>query len=108
MRRLLVVLLVCAASLPAQMWFGKVELRTNYGDAKQGQNGKIIVAKDTVKFVTGKDNEAFSIPSGSMTEIFYSRVAGRRIKTALALGVIFFFSKGKKHYLTPELCTDSA
>ena len=100
MRIALVILLAFSVPLNAQMWFGKVELRTNYGTVKQGQNGRIVVAKDTVKFVTSGGAEAISIPSDAMTEVFYSRVAGRRIKTALALGVIFFFSKGKKHYMT--------
>ena len=106
MRVALAVLLVCSAPLQAQMRFGKVELRTNYAAAGAGENGSLIVARDRVEF-THREQSRFTIGPKSITEIFYSRVAGRRIKSAIGVGIVFFpagigllFSKGKKHYVT--------
>ena len=93
--------------LSAQMSFKKVEARTAYGKAEEGKKGKLIISGDVIRFV--KDNERdefFSIPSDAVTEVFYSRNSGRRMKTAIIGGVIFFpilltgFMKGKKHYMT--------
>ena len=64
------------------------------------------LARERVEF-THRGQPRFTIGPKSITEIFYSRVAGRRIKAAIGVGVVFFpagigllFSKGKKHYLT--------
>ncbi len=101
------VCLVLPVELCAQMTFKKVEARTAYGKAEEGKKGKLIVSGDVIRFV--KDNERdeyFSIPSDAVTEIFYSRASGRRMKTAIIGGIIFFpialtgFMKGKKHYMT--------
>ncbi len=102
--RVIALVLVCLllpADLSAQMSFKKVELRTTYGRAEEGKKGKLIVSGDVIRFV--KDNERdeyFSIPSDAVTEVFYSRVSGRRIKTAIFVSVLLLFSKGKKHYMT--------
>ena len=50
-------------------------------------------------FTKGK-SERFSIPTKAVTELFYSRVSGRRIKTALIGSPLLLFTKGRKHYLT--------
>ncbi len=101
------VCLVLPVELCAQMSFKKVELRTTYGRAEEGKKGKLIVSGDVIRFV--KDNERdeyFSIPSDAVTEVFYSRNAGRRMKTAIIGGIVFLpilltgFMKGKKHYMT--------
>jgi hypothetical protein len=89
------------------MSFKKVEIRTAYGKAEEGKKGKLIVSGEVIRFM--KDNERdeyFTIPSDAVTEVFYSRASGRRMKTAIIGGVIFFpilltgFMKGKKHYMT--------
>ncbi len=95
------VCLVLPVELCAQMSFKKVEVRTAYGKAEEGKKGKLIVSGNAIRFV--KDNERdeyFSIPSDAVTELFYSRVSGRRIKTAIFVNIFLLFSKGKKHYLT--------
>ena len=108
--RVITVVSVCLllpVELCAQMSFKKVEARTAYGKAEEGKKGKLIVSGDVIRFV--KDNERdeyFSLPSDAITEIFYSRASGRRMKTAIIGGVIFLplaftgFMKGKKHYMT--------
>ena len=106
MSRKLMLLAVCLTALipgatQAQMVFDKVEVRTNYMAAEEGDKGKLSVDVDRIRFL--KDNEReeyFSIPSSSVEELFYSRVAGRRIKTAILISPLLLFSKGKKHYLT--------
>lgn len=82
------------------MTFKKVELRTNYGRAEEGKKGKLIVDGNSIRFVHDKNerDEYFSIPSKTVTDLFYSRVSGRRIKTAIFLtGPLGLFLKGKKH-----------
>jgi len=95
------------AELSAQMSFKKVEVRTTYGKAEEGKKGKLIVSGDVIRFVKNNErDEYFSIPSDAVTEIFYSRASGRRMKTAIIGGIIFLplaftgFMKGKKHYMT--------
>ncbi len=97
-----VVCLLLPAGLSAQMKFDKVEGRTAYGNAEEGNKGKLIVDGDFIKFVKKNErDEYFSIPSDAITDVFYSRVSGRRIKTAIFLtGPLGLFLKGKKHYMT--------
>lgn len=98
-----VLLVLCHSSVKlfAQMHFDKVEVRTSYGKAKEGTKGKFLIDHEFIRFVgkNGRD-EYFSIPSNAVTELFYSRVSGRRIKTAIALSPLLLFSKGKKHFMT--------
>lgn len=84
-----------------EMRFDKLELRTSIGGATEGQKGRLLVSADRIRFAT-KDGKAvyFSIPSDSVTNVFYSRVSGRRIKTAVFVSPLLLFSKGKKHYMT--------
>ena len=97
-----VVCLLLPAGLSAQMKFDKVEGRTTYGRAEEGNKGKLIVDGDVIRFVKKNErDEYFSIPSDAVTDVFYSRVSGRRIKTAIFItGPLGLFLKGKKHYLT--------
>ena len=104
--RLIIACILITATAHAQMSFGKVELRTNYGAAGAGENGKLLVARNRVES-THRGQSRFAIEPAAITEIFYSRVAGRRIKSAIGVGIVFFpagigllFSKGKKHYVT--------
>ncbi|MDA2936884.1 PEGA domain-containing protein [Acidobacteria bacterium AH-259-A15] len=93
------VFLLLPAQLSAQMVFKRVEARTAYGKAKEGDKGNLIVSAGSIRFLR-KNDECFSIPSKVVTEVFYSRVSGRRIKTAIAVTPLLLFSKGKKHYMT--------
>ena len=96
-------LLFLSIELSAQMSFKKVEGRTAYGRAKEGQKGTLIVNSDSIRFVNNKNprDAYFSIPSNAISDVFYSRVSGRRIKTAIFLtGPVGLFLKGKKHYMT--------
>src|SRR5690606_3199648 len=83
-----------------EMLFDKVEIRTTFGTAEEGDNGKLAVSGEAIRFVDKKGREHFSIPSNAINEIFYSRVSGRRIKTAIVVSPLLLFSKGKKHYMT--------
>ncbi|MDA2925387.1 PEGA domain-containing protein [Acidobacteria bacterium AH-259-L09] len=96
------VFLLLPAELSAQMTFKKVEVRTAYGRAEEGDKGKLIVDGNSIRFVDKNErDEYFPIPSKAVTEVFYSRVSGRRIKTAIFLtGPLGLFLKGKKHYMT--------
>ena len=95
-------LLVFSLSIPvsAQFSFKKVELRTSFASAEQGNKGQLIVNRERIRFVKKDRTEYFAIPADAVTEIFYSRVAGRRIKTAILISPLLLFSKGKKHYMT--------
>jgi len=102
------VCLLLPVELCAQMSFKKVEARTAYGRAEEGKKGKLIVDGNSIRFVKEKNerDEYFAIPSDAVTEIFYSRISGRRMKTAIIGGIVFLplaftgFMKGKKHYMT--------
>ncbi|MDA2935153.1 PEGA domain-containing protein [Acidobacteria bacterium AH-259-D05] len=97
------ICLLLPTTLSAQMTFKKVEARTAYGRAEEGKKGKLIVDGNSIRFVHDKNerDEYFSIPSKAVTDVFYSRVSGRRIKTAIFLtGPLGLFLKGKKHYMT--------
>ena len=103
MRFLWMALFLAVSAVPAeaQFTFVKVESRTAFGAAKQGQKGKLVIDKEKVRFTYNDGRtEFFSIPSGAVKEIFYSRVSGRRIGAAIALTPFLLFSKGRKHYMT--------
>ena len=104
--RLIIACILIAATAHAQMSIGKVELRTNYGAAGAGENGRLSVSGDMLRF-SHRGHSRFTIQPKSITEIFYSRVSGRRITSAIGAGIVFLpvgigliFSKGKKHYVT--------
>ena len=95
------VLLLSLANVSAQMSFKKVECKTAYAKAEEGKKGKLLVDARLIRFVKGNEKEEyFSLPSKAVKEIFYSRVSGRRIKTAIVVTPFLLFSKGKKHYMT--------
>ncbi len=102
--RFLIAALLAAVLSPVVvgqgMLFKKVVLKTAYQSAKQGNNGRLSVIPDAIRFVGNNGTEYFSIPSSAVTDLFYSRVSGRRIKTAIFVTPLLLFSKGKKHYLT--------
>lgn len=95
------VSLLVPAGLSAQMSFKKVEARTAYRGAEQGNKGTLIVSADSIRFLK-KEGEAEDsrISSNSVSELFYNRVSGGRIKTALVVTPFLLFTGGKKHYMT--------
>ena len=89
-----------AAQRSAEMLFDKVELRTTFGAGEEGRGGRLAVSGETIRFVDKSGGAYFSIPASAVTDLYYSRVSGRRIKTAVFVSPLILFSKGKKHYLT--------
>ena len=70
---------------------------------KKGRKEHLLVDSDSIRFVNNKNpsDNYFSIPSDAISDVFYSRVSGRRIKMAIFLtGPLGLFLKGKKHYMT--------
>ncbi len=75
---------------------------------KEGTEG-VLTTKDTNFLIfTGDKGEAFKVDYSKVTELSYGQHAGRRVGTAIALGVTtlgvgalpILFSKKRRHYLT--------
>ena len=81
--------------------FQKVEVRTSFGAAQEGKKGLLLIDNKLIHF-TKKNarTKYFTIPTGAITEVFYSRVSGRRIGAAILVSPLLLFTKGRKHYLT--------
>ena len=90
-----VALFLATCSIPAwaQVTFDKVQIRTNFLEAEEGDKGKLVINSERIQF-TKKDGvtEYFSIPAKAVTEVLYSSVSGRRKGT-------FLLTKGRKHYM---------
>jgi hypothetical protein len=86
--------------LAGQFTFDNVEARTAYGAAKEGNSGKLIIDAQTIRFTKNKGDVYFSIPTKGVSDLFYSRVSGRRIGAAILVTPFLLFSKGRKHYMT--------
>jgi hypothetical protein len=98
----LLLCLLLPANVAAQTTFDQVEGRSGYGLAEEGDKGKLLIDRNSIRFVKrNEQDEYFSIPSDAVEQLVYSRVAGRRVKTAIFItGPLGLFLKGKKHYLT--------
>ncbi len=83
-----------------QITFKKVQTRTTFGAAEQGNKGKIVMDGKQIRFAKNNGAEYFTIPTDVVSELFYSRVSGRRIGAAILVTPFLLFSKGRKHYLT--------
>ncbi len=95
------LLAICAIPAEAQFSFKKVQVRTSYGAAEQGNKGKLIIDSKQIRFTKPNGvTDYFSIPADAVTDVFYSRVSGRRIGAAIAVSPFLLFSKGRKHYMT--------
>jgi hypothetical protein len=92
--------LILPLQLFAQVSFDKVEIRTAFAKAKEGDEGRLLVDGNKIVFASNKGLEYFSIPTKAVTELFYSRVSGRRIGAAVIVTPLLLFSKGRKHYMT--------
>ena len=95
-------LFLFAACCFGQVSFDKVEVRTSFAKAKEGNNGHLQIDKRGIVFSKkgGGREEYFTIPTNSVKELFYSRVSGRRIGAAVLVTPLLLFSKGRKHYVT--------
>ncbi len=106
MKWLLPVCLVLTYSVSAsvsaagELTFSKVETRTAFGLADEGDKGNLVLDNEFIRLVDKGGTEYFSLPIASVTDLFYSRVSGRRIKSAIFISPILFLSKGRKHYVT--------
>ena len=102
MRKLLAGVTFVALCTPVygQLTFKKVEIRTTFAGVEQGDKGKLVIEKQRIRFTKNKGVEHFDIPTGTVSELFYSRVSGRRIGAAILVTPFLLFSKGRKHYLT--------
>ena len=98
----LILCVLYAPTLRGQSLFSKVKIMNAYGAAKEGDRGRLVVAADKISFVKRdkQRNEYFWIPLKSVTEIFYSRVSGRRIGAAILISPLLLLTKGRKHYMT--------
>ena len=66
----LVFLSLCLTGLADQgMVFKKVELRTTFGTAEEGDKGKLLVDANQIRFVDNKDREYFAIPADAVTDL---------------------------------------
>ncbi len=97
MKCLLASVLAVAIATPsiAQISFDNVESRTGYGTVEEGDKGVLTIDTETISF--DDRGHAFTIPTSSITELYYSRVSGRRIKSAIFISPILFLSKGLKN-----------
>ena len=94
-------LVIYAIPAEAQMTFNKVEIRVAFGAANPGNKGELLIDAKNIRFTKNKGKtEYFSIPASAVSDIFYSRVSGRRIGAAIAVSPFLLFSKGRKHYMT--------
>ena len=103
MKRLFVsslILVVLSTSAYGQMTFKKVQTRTTFGAAEQGNKGKLVIDGKQIRFTKNNGAEYFTIPAEAVSELYYSRVSGRRIGAAILVTPFLLFSKGRKHYLT--------
>ena len=103
MKRLLarsLILAVFSTAAYGQFTFKKVQTRTTFGAAQQGNKGKLVIDAKQIRFVKNGGAEYFAISTGAVSEVFYSRVSGRRIGAAILITPFLLFSKGRKHYMT--------
>ena len=81
--------------LAGQFTFDNVEARTAYGAAKEGNTGKLIIDAETIRFTKNKGDVYFSLPTKGVSDLFYSRVSGRRIGAAILVTHFSFLARGE-------------
>ncbi len=99
MKVLLAALFLALYAIPAeaQFTFKNVKTRTAFGAAEQGNTGKLVIDGKQIRFTKGDGkSEYFSIPADAVTEIFYSRVSGRRIGAAILVTPFLLFSPRRR------------
>ena len=96
MIRKLVICTLIAVPLAAQFSFERVELRTGYGHASEGDKGSLQFAPGEIRFLDEDKVELFAIPSDATVRLLYSSVEGR----GTPLSKPFDLLSGKKHFFT--------
>jgi hypothetical protein len=100
--RTLLICVLAAAPLAAQFSFERVELRTGYGEAREGDKGRLEFTPDAIRFLSEDGGaELFSIPAQSPVKLFYSSIEGRKSGTPWSKP--FDMLGGKRHFLTISL-----
>ncbi len=98
------ICLLSAITIPclAQVSFDRVEIRSTFASASEGNTGHLTVDAKQIVFSKKKNGQQpyFSIPTTAVKDLFYSRVSGRRIGAAIIVSPLLLFSKGRKHYMT--------
>ena len=97
--------LVFSSVLAAQVSFEKVEIRTGFGKAREGDQGRLAFDAKGIRFIDESWNEYVSIPAGSVSSLYYSSVEGARPGSPLARP--FELLQGKKHFLTITFAVDN-
>lgn len=100
-----VAALVFSSSLAAQVSFEKVEIRTGFGQAREGDKGRLAFDAKGIRFIDESWNEYVSIPAGAVTNLSYSSVEGARPGSPLSRP--FELLQGKKHFLTIAFTVDN-
>jgi len=103
--RFLLSVLLAAAPLAAQFSFERVEVRTGYANAREGDKGRLEFSPEKIRFLTDGGGELFTIQADSAVKLFYSSVEGRRSGTPLSRP--FDLLQGKKHFLTVSFENES-
>ena len=96
MIRNLAISILIAVPLAAQFSFERVELRTGYGNASEGEKGSLQFAPGEIRFLNDDNVELFAIPSDATVKLLYSSVEGR----GTPLSKPFDLLSGKKHFFT--------
>ena len=103
--RIFLSLILAAAPLVAQFSFERVEVRTGYLNAHEGDKGRLEFSPGKIRFLTDGGGELFAIEAESAVKLFYSSVEGQRSGTPLSRP--FDLLQGKKHFLTVSFENDA-
>lgn len=98
--RILLLSAILAAPLAAQFSFEKVEVRTGYGSAREGDKGRLEFTPGKIRFLNEGGGELFVIPAESAKKLYYSSFEGRRSGKPWTRP--FDLLGGTRHYLTVE------
>jgi hypothetical protein len=98
------LLLSTLSPLAAQVSFEKVEIRTGFGQAREGDKGRLTFDAKGIRFLDESWNEYVAIPTSAVTSLSYSPVEGARPGSPLSRP--FELLQGKKHFLTVSFAVD--
>jgi hypothetical protein len=96
--RTLLLCVFAAAPLAAQFSFEKVEVRTGYTEAREGDKGMLQFVPGEIRFLNENGVQLFAIKADKASKLFYSSIEGRRSGTPLSKP--FDLLGGKRHFLT--------
>lgn len=100
-----VILFAALTPLAAQVSFEKVEIRTGFGQAREGDEGRLAFDAKGIRFIDESWNEYVAIPAAAVTALSYSPVEGARPGSPLSRP--FELLQGKKHFLTVSFVVDN-